>query len=484
MKNFILSTLLFTCLFTISKTTKAQPGLISNKVFAKTTETKSRIIAYATYDFNTTYYKIDSSRFQWSGSMSHYKVNSISPLFTYDKAMVNDFYEFSSDTVAGITKTIKVYDASENVTGRFELIWNKGTSLWDTFNIINYVYVGGKLIQDEMKQRVGGFMGMLVTHKKNFYTYKAGLLDEQIRYTFISPFSSKLKLESKTNYGYSGGVIASVAVAKWDSSATVSPGFYNNNRMLLKFSGKDTIQKTLQSWDAIAGDWKNTERTSYDFSKGIYSEDLTEKWNKSTSGWDYVQCDSLFYTSGVLTMHVTYDWDAAAKIWRPRSINGFTYSGSNLDKLYVPIWDGTKWTDNFMLQYYYDAKNNLSSIYAYYWNGSSYSRPSTDNSIVNYYWEDYSTTSVKENAQTTTKVNLYPNPAVNNHSYLDYFTSKNTAAEIQIVDMMGREVMRLNEAGYIGDHSVLIQLDNAASGIYLVNLISEGKLEAQLKLVK
>lgn len=485
MKNFILSALLLSCLIADSNTTKAQPGLLSNKVFAKTTATKSRVIAEANYDFYTSYIIQDSSSLQWSGTMSQGRLATIVPIYTYDKAMINDYYTFKSDTIAGFTKTMRVYDANENLTNRYELRWNNGASAWDTFNAINYVYIGGKLIQDEMKQRVSGSTsGYLVTRSKNLYSYKAGLLDEKIAYTYISPFLSTLKLFSKTNYNYSSGVVSGIIEARWDSSDKVSPGFYNISRLLLTISGKDTLQKTLQSWDTSAKDWKNVERTSYNFSKGIYSEDLNEKWNKTTSKWDNYECDSLIYISGALTFHIAYSWDPVSKTWLPNNVNEFRYSGTNLDKQFILKWDGSKWTDNILVQYSYDVNNNLSRKSAFEWDGTAYSKPTRYYSLTNYYWEDYNTTSVKENTLITSKAKLYPNPAVNNHSYLDYFTAKNVATEVQVVDMMGRVVLHLTEAAYIGDHSVLLQLDNIASGVYIVNLISEGKPEAQLKLIK
>ena len=140
MKKIILSTTMFICFFAITKTTKAQNDLHYNKILAKTTESKSRVIAEAKYDYSTyslEYYKTDSTRLQWSGTMSHYqKFNQLEPNFSYDKAMVTDLYKINDDTVLSATKTLRVYDARENVTDKIEFRWNKGKSTWDTFCLL------------------------------------------------------------------------------------------------------------------------------------------------------------------------------------------------------------------------------------------------------------------------------------------------------------------------------------------------------------
>ncbi|MCC6187361.1 MAG: T9SS type A sorting domain-containing protein [Chitinophagaceae bacterium] len=487
MKKNIPSLLMFICFFALVTKTKAQTALNSNKIFAKTTETKSRVIAEAKYDYSLSsfrYHKRDSTKLLWSGTAGHYqRFNQLEPNFLYDNASETEYYKFENDTVSSATKTLRVYDTRENVTDKIEFRWNKATSTWDTIGTTHYVFMGGKLIQDEKKIKVSG-MGKLVLNGKNLYTYKAGLLDEKITYVAAFIFTGTLRFYSKTNYGYTGTVLSSISEALWDSSASVSPGFYNSNRFLLTISGKDTTQKTTQTWDNSINDWKNVERTSYDFSKGIYSEDLVENWNAKDSKWNYYKCDSLIYVSGALAYHIFYYWNATTKTWGPSDVSNFVFSGKNLEKIYVLQWDGTKWSDNYVMVYAYDANNNLISRNAYLWDGAAYSSPTTYNARTYYYYEDYSTTSLKEKGLITSNAKLYPNPAVSNHSYLDYFTAKNVATEVQVVDMMGREVLRINEAGYIGDHSVLLQLDNLANGVYIVNLISEGKMEVQLKLIK
>lgn len=477
--------LLFTALIAANTTAHAQyngPKASLEPSLAKTTETKRRIIAEAKYDYSATegYLKTDSTKLEWFGGMGHYRFPSIMPYFTYDKAASNERHHAElPGPIQPYTKTQKIYNSNNEVTYEASYIWNSGT--WDSVSRTIYTYIGGKLVLDETQKKMGS-RGWL-NRTKNVYTYKAGLLDEVISYTYRSIFLNDLKYYSKTNYSYASGIIDNITTALWDSSGSVSPAFYNKSRLYLVFSGKDTTQKTTQSWNNTKGDWQNVERKSYNFAKGPYSEDLTERWNTTISAWQNYAKDSLVYTGGLLVNHILFEWDNSSKSWGATQVYAFGYTGTTLTEARQLQWDGTKWVDDYLTQYHYDAYNDISKALLFKWDGAAF-KPATYTAATYYYYEEYTPTALPNTAPVTAKVNLYPNPAVNRHCYLDFFADQATPYDIRVVDLMGREVYRHTEEGFRGDHSALLQLDQMTPGVYLVNLSCAGQLQAQLKLVR
>jgi hypothetical protein len=487
--NKYLSALFFSAALLSMSSAQAQytgPKVSLNGIHpsAKTTETKRRVIAEANFEYTPAFgfKKTDSTKLEWYGSMGHDRYPTISPVFTYGKAKSEELHKKNfSDTAQAYSKMQRIYDAGNNVTYSVLYFWNTTTTSWDSSTRTSYVYIGGKLLQDETQQKVGG-RGWL-NRTRNEYTYKAGQLDEKISYTFKTPFLNDLKYYSKTNYTYTSGSVNSITTALWDSSASVSPGFYNANRLYLGFSGKDTILKTTQVWDKAFSDWRNVERKSYNFSKGPYSEDLTERWDSKTSVWQNYAKDSLIYTGGLLVTHVLFSWISSSKTWGVTQLYAFEYTGANLTTSRQLQWDGTKWIDDYATRYEYDTHNDVFSVSNLRWDGTKFN-PNEYKALTLYYYEEYTPTTIGNVSGSIAQIKLYPNPAVHHHAYLDFFTDKNTTCDIQVVDMLGKEVLRISEQGFRGDHSVLLQLDHAPNGVYLVNLFSEGKVQSQLKLVK
>lgn len=488
MKNFFLPAIGVVILCTAKPDcVKAQNSTSKNKskIFAKTSSTKRRIIAQANYDYSSSsaeYVRADSTQYAWYKAARHDRYPTITPYFAYSNAQSTELHKINfSDTIVPFSKVLKAYDVDNNVISSVSFNWNKTTMSWDSSSQTNYFYTGGKLTLDETQ--ILGSGKTWFYRGKNEYTYAGGLLDEKINYTFRSPFSSALKYYSKTKYTYAASVVNNITTMLWDSSATVSPDFYNYTRQFLTISGKDTTQKIAQTWNKVSSAWKNIERKSFDFSKGEYSEDLTEIWDNATSAWQNSAKDSLGYTGSTLESHHLFVWNTTSNTWFMNRYYEFDYTGANITTCKEYLWDGTKWQQYYEYNYQYDTYNDAIKTKTYQWDGTKLN-PSNYASLINYYYEEYSTTGIHQNDKTQLKVSLYPNPAMNNRTYLDYFSDKNVASEIQITNMLGQVVMRVEEQAYIGDHSVLLQLNGLSDGIYLVNLIIEGKLQVQVKLKK
>ncbi|HTN18249.1 MAG TPA: T9SS type A sorting domain-containing protein, partial [Chitinophagaceae bacterium] len=93
-------------------------------------------------------------------------------------------------------------------------------------------------------------------------------------------------------------------------------------------------------------------------------------------------------------------------------------------------------------------------------------------------------TSINEKANSMGAVTIYPNPANAENVFVDYFTEESAATNVVLKDLMGKQLLNIDESAYNGFHSVKIPVAFLRNGIYFVSIYSNGICNKTLKLVK
>jgi len=70
------------------------------------------------------------------------------------------------------------------------------------------------------------------------------------------------------------------------------------------------------------------------------------------------------------------------------------------------------------------------------------------------------------------EISIFPNPA-QTYANLEISLGENVASEIQMVDVMGRKVWTKKVSLHSGKNIILLPLDAVATGVYLINVVSE-----------
>lgn len=76
------------------------------------------------------------------------------------------------------------------------------------------------------------------------------------------------------------------------------------------------------------------------------------------------------------------------------------------------------------------------------------------------------------------KINMYPNPAVNNNTTLKYQLNSDADVKIELYDMQGRLVQTVfNGKQQYGEYSQEISMENLASGVYTCRITANNQVE-------
>ncbi|MFA6923582.1 MAG: T9SS type A sorting domain-containing protein [Bacteroidales bacterium] len=95
---------------------------------------------------------------------------------------------------------------------------------------------------------------------------------------------------------------------------------------------------------------------------------------------------------------------------------------------------------------------------------------------------DFSCTSTPEKSKEVNNITVYPNPA-NDYTNITYTLAKAGSINISVINIMGQKVSSYKIDGIKGKNYKQLNIENFASGIYVVKIEAEGKLLTQKLIV-
>jgi len=226
----------------------------------------------------------------------------------------------------------------------------------------------------------------------------------------------------------------------WDNSqwvkSQISEFDYDDNGNIISY-----LQKIWKN-----DDWENDfmYNYKYDVSNNLASTTYQE-WDGNA--WNVIEHDEFFYDDNVLT----------------RSTMDYLNSSTGIVQKY------------YQFNYEYNDYGQCSLLYSKTWNGSQYELTANSDARVNFYYEEFTPSAIKESINEN-EILLYPNPAVDQITV----SLANTHTEIsliRIVDMKGRVVFQTN--GATGTSHVAVPVGQLPGGNYIVQVNSGNKTGAK-----
>lgn len=397
---------------------------------AKTTATKSRVIAYAYRDF-TTLGPNDTLKFFYSspnrGSDIPNQILQYDSLlaYTYDMsagAYVRDFYDGQT------------FDASDNVLTSTEKNWNDVTMSYENSSRTSYVYNSSNKIVSMISESWDG--SIWENSSKNVYVYDAA--------------QNKLK---DTSFNWNG--------TAWEPSYVEVNTYTATNKI---------ASSMFYFYESTTSTWLNVFSTSYTYdASNFLISSLTKVLDMTTLTLeDNSRVTFTNDISGNPTTTLQENWDAGASAWKNSSRTFNTYDAANnvLTDLYSNWndFDG-KFDTSSLYQNGYNSYNQIQTEVYNRWDNTTASWTKEDSST--YYYELHTPTSIVEIAKNSAS-KVYPIPANN-----EFTVSANIgeAQKIQMIlsDIQGRPFVQMSHQSG-ADFNQKISVSNIPTGNYILSI--------------
>lgn len=365
----------------------------------KTTGMDSRLIAAAFRESDgTTLTLTDSSRLKYSWGRG----GDLKSTLKFDT-----MYNYSNGgTSAPLTlsdRSLGLYDASHNQLSVTNQAYISSTMTYDNSERTLYTYNTSNLIVTQESQQWSGA------------SWDPSDLD---KFTY----NSAGKQITDTTLTWSGSA--------WDYSTLLTTTY--------TASGKENKQTV---YFYISGLWLEFAAITYTYDVSDNVSMMLLQLNMSGLGLEDYQ--RMLYTYDVAKNPILQEieeWDGASWINLSATASTFDASANVLSEIELN-WDdaGGKYDSATRVNYTYNANNQVTSETSYTYVGTSWIMNAGD-TRNNYYYQDYSPTSVKESSIATAKLNIYPIPA-HNQLTIRITQESNESLNLRVTDVLGRSVM-------------------------------------------
>ncbi|MEQ8523334.1 T9SS type A sorting domain-containing protein [Gracilimonas sp.] len=445
--------------------------------------------------------------------------NSISSSLNKDKSTFQKFIERTA-RAQHHSRSLKVAD-NDLLTGIEVSFMSEG--VWFTGTKIEMDYDNGKMVSQEVLSLDDEEW---VTHELTTKEYQNGLLKQETHQE-IDFVTGGLQFYERYTYDYTTGIISEVIYEDWEGDEWIV-GYKDEFTVV---GGKITEATTLY-WENE--EWVPTEYYTFEIENDTLI--ATTQISDNMGGWvNYgrelypnLTLEELYQVElnilesiqfSMLTSFIQYpdylsqEWDGEK--WVNFELQYTTiYNTPNqaLDTKFVNAlsWEDDEWKPYLSLVQYYNGKTLADSTILSFF---TYTGAETEEWVVytkenyiynsaglfdeivstiypfqgmNLYkykfeWNGISTGTEKPEKPVSFRLNpAYPNP-FNPTTSITYSMEKAGNVRINVYDMLGRFITTLiNTSQIAGEHRVLFNADNLASGIYIVRMEADGYQKNQL----
>jgi len=401
--------------------------------FAKKTGTLSRLIAVATWAYDSTHRPNpkDSSRYVFSGSNggdlnSTWILCDNQTIYTYAAGIYSN-NTLVSQLIGGgavISQDIQTYNGAS----------------WDNNSVNNYGY------------DVSGNLTSIIVENWNNAT---GTYDNANKYEYTyDPLNNPT---SETDYN-------------WSSS---SSSWIPTNRYVYTYAGSQLTTYTGAIWNATTSNWDNysDENFRYD-TRGNLLVDIYRQWDPSVSA--YVNVNELVYTySGTLILNTANNlWNTTTNTWDFSTLDNFDYDkANNVISDIQQVWHGGNYINSSEYVSSYNTFDQQTIISSHSWAGGWVNN--AGDVFYNLYYENYQDkpTGVTNVNSNISNVVLFPCPA-NNMLSLKANWQNAENFSVSIYDVEGRVMKSWSEAG-TQNYQKAISVSNLANGNYFLHISSQ-----------
>ncbi len=326
------------------------------------------------------------------------------------------------------------YDDNGNISAYLEFSWNETAGEWYTDAYYRELYTyddDGNITQYIASEGVSGTWTPL---EKGEATYND--------YGYVT----------KDNYVYNSNT------SSWDKLSVYAKSYDSNGYLtMLTVSSRDDVNS---DWSVMYGLITSTDSDHHILSYAAYDGDPND--SNSNIG----EKGFWTYTNGNIST-VEYQVEDESGNWYAEDRNEYFYDTNySISQILMPSISNECFKPETEVNS--EFSNKITEFYNYDIDEESGNLIATEK--FTYIYTDLTTpTSIEEAEEVSIK--LYPNPAYNNVTIS--FSSTNNTANIQLFDMVGKVVLDKEISS-----EEPINIENLKSGIYLYNIVVDGKSQS------
>jgi hypothetical protein len=370
---------------------------------------------------------------------------------------LSEYFDTGLNQWVFLQKNTFSYDAQGNTLSDENANYNASTSQWELFSggLNTYSYNAQNQISEQISQVYDYDAGSYGYDSREFnFTYNA----------FGNPLSWEEQLwdgaqwQNASRYTYSydvNGFPIEAQVFEWDADAQeyVSWQLFSD---LEWYNWNGDFDNSLPAYiltsyyNDVTSSWEIDSRINYTYGVNNSVEEIDQKYVGNVFINDFRGTQN-FDAQGRLTLDKGEDWYVAASAWEIsyEEANTYTYDGN--DNLIQEINQQYDLNEALLI-------NTKRHDYASY--------------------QDFdNTTSISE--QNVESLQLYPNP-MNESTTVLLNNLNETPERIQLTDLSGKDVKTIVVTN---ETSVVINRDELKAGMYLVQVLSGGKILGQTRLL-
>ena len=394
-------------------------------------QTMSRLIGSATWTNNgATFMYSDSASYSYSGNRG----GDLNHFLMYDNYTT---YTWNDTAYLNSSLNVCTYDTLNNQTSSTDENWDTATASWVLEDKTLYFYTGSTLNNSIFQLYSSGW----VNSSENVFTYSGGALTKMTTLAWNN-LTSSWDPTSATTYAYdgSGNLTAQIDYSYSNVTMTYTETdqynyTYNSaNQMLTQvYATYNTgLLTTVPSYM-----YTNTYDTLGDMLTTLY-----QTYNASTAA--YVNVSMKIFGNFISTnpqLEIDQNWD--------------TIGGGSFDTVMEFVKS-------------YNSFNQLTTSIGESWHAGGFWEFQPGNPEYNYYYQTVSTSGIKNVAENTGSVNVFPVPAQNVMN-LNITWNEPQIATVAIYDMSGR-IIRQWTTNQTAQYSSTVPVNNLAAGNYIISV--------------
>ena len=408
--------------------TLALPVLLCQSAQA---QTGSRLIAKADWhNDGAVFVPTDTTNYTYSGGRG----GDLTHKMKFDEAIMSN-YDGTAAAFVATMDTLQTFDANNNLETRIARSWNAILLSWTNVSKSLYFYSAGNLSTVVYQVWDGS---NFINSSNHVYTYDPSNRLTQDKYGIWNSLTAAFDASSEINYFYDG-------------------------------SG-NMIQKNNVAISGTSFTQVNQENYSYDAANHLLT-DVYSQWNGLAYVPQYMTTNTYDTVGDRLTSQYS-TYNSGTSTWNNVTLH--TYSGFNTVMMPTAeldqVWDttgGGMWDNSIMYTYTYNTNNQLTNSVGESWNVAGFWEYANGDMKSNYYYEDFSTTGVK-NVAANGNVSIFPNPAQNMIN-INLSWNQALAFTVTVLDMGGRVVRQWSVAA-TAQYSTSLSVNNFTAGNYIVKI--------------
>jgi hypothetical protein len=421
---------------------------------------------------STYYYRANLFGQTWL-NLSRYKVTGRDEFGNFVNATTFNYDTLQLNWYAGNTYQATYHDSINRSTWLAN-VWDLKVGVWRMSDSNVYLSNGAPQVTWFKYWDAVGYK-FLRGKRVSYFYLENGNTEKQFAQSFDT-LTRKWENDRQDFYSYNAQDLMSENLVKaWDTlnfvwaNSELITFFYDENGLL--------VNQFNQEWEAGTETWINRYKVDFLYnSSGLPSERFVYEWINSSETWgnlDHTQ--NLYNEALLLTETLSQYWDDDDKNWVNSLRINYSYNsqGKRTEVIYQ-YWDFQNWVNLSKYKYNYDENGNRTE-YLYF------TFDDQNNSWMDYYkevsfWSENTQYSIDE--PWFPEVKISPNPAHNFINITFETEIKNTFC--YLFSDGGKLIKTQNISG----NSARINTSGFVPGIYILRMMTEGKVFSQKIILK